>query len=381
MNRLIKFLALGVLVFLSVGQQISNAQCYTFTCDYDFIVANFNSSTITRYNSTTNTYVNTPINGNIAQPNAMLLHNGILYVANGGSDDISMFDEATMTFIGTFANTGMDFPEQMTIGHDGNLYIANRDNDSVTYYDINTGALLGTFTTLVDATGLVYNPNTNLYYVTSDEPGGVVNAYDTSGNLVQTVHTFAAGEFPRGLAIGPDGRLYVIVAGNTDSIQAIDLTTNTAVVFTTLDAGSNPFQGLTWGPDGTMYVADYGEDEVHLIDPSGNPVTTITQNLSGPHYVQFLTPPDVPSCSTTVTNTCSSGSGGQVEVTVTGGQAPFTFSIDNGATWQSSNVFTGLTPGMYDVLIQDQACINCCQGEVLAIDNPAFCADITVTSN
>lgn len=379
MNNQIKRLALLIFVFVGITQ-IGNAQCYTFTCDYDFIVANFGNSTVTQYNSTSNTYVSTPINSNISAPNAMLLHNGILYIANGGGATISMFDEATMTFQGTFANQGMAFPEQMTIGHDGNLYVANRDNDSITYYDINTGALLGTFANLLDATGLVYDPITNLYYASSDEPGGVVNAYDTSGNLVQTIHTYGAGEFPRGLAIGPDGRLYVIVAG-TATIHAIDLATNTDVVFTTLDSGSNPFQGLTWGPDGTMYVADYGESEVHLIDPSGNMIATITDQLNGPHYVQFLTPPNALSCSTTTTNTCSGSSGGQVIATAQNTNGVTQFSIDNGATWQSSGTFSGLTPGIYTVLVQDESCTSCCQGEVLATDNPPSCGTINVATN
>lgn len=372
---------LAILAIALIGMtQMGQAQCYTYTCDYDFIVANFNASTITQYNATTNSYVSTPISSNIAAPNAMLLHNGLLYVANGGNNTITVFDEATMTFQSTFANTGMDFPEQMTIGHDGNLYVANRDNDSITYYDINTGTMLGTFANLPDAMGLAYDPNANLYYASSGVSGGVVNAYDTSGNLVQTMHTYAGGEIPRGLAIGPDGNLYVIVAG-TATIHTIDLTTYNDTLFTTLDPGSNPFQGLTWGPDGTMYVADYGENEVHLIDPSGNPVTTITAQLSGPHYVQFLTPPNVVTCSTTVTNTCSGGNGGQIMASAASGTAPFQFSIDDGVTWQSSGTFTGLTPGTYDVLIQDASCINCCQATILAIDSPPFCADINVIPN
>jgi hypothetical protein len=36
-----------------------------------------------------------------------------------------------------------------------------------------------------------------------------------------------------------------------------------------------------------------------------------------------------------------------------GGVAPYTYSIDSGATWQTSVAYTGLDDGTYDLMIQD----------------------------
>jgi hypothetical protein len=44
---------------------------------------------------------------------------------------------------------------------------------------------------------------------------------------------------------------------------------------------------------------------------------------------------------------------GQIDITVTGSGAPFTYSKDNGGTYQSSNVFTGLAPGNYVIVVKD----------------------------
>lgn len=51
--------------------------------------------------------------------------------------------------------------------------------------------------------------------------------------------------------------------------------------------------------------------------------------------------------------TCNGGNDGSITVTTSGGSAPYQYSIDNCATFQASNVFTGLTAGTYNVCVQD----------------------------
>ncbi|MEP7170353.1 MAG: HYR domain-containing protein, partial [Bacteroidota bacterium] len=50
---------------------------------------------------------------------------------------------------------------------------------------------------------------------------------------------------------------------------------------------------------------------------------------------------------------CPGGSDGTITVTATGGSSPYQYSNDNGTLYQSSNVFTGLAPGNYDVIVKD----------------------------
>ncbi len=50
---------------------------------------------------------------------------------------------------------------------------------------------------------------------------------------------------------------------------------------------------------------------------------------------------------------CNGGNTGAISVTASNGTPTYTYSNDNGATYQSSNLFTGLTAGTYQVFIQD----------------------------
>lgn len=50
---------------------------------------------------------------------------------------------------------------------------------------------------------------------------------------------------------------------------------------------------------------------------------------------------------------CPSSNDGTITVTATGGTGTKQYSIDNGTTWQASNVFTGLAAGTYQLKIKD----------------------------
>ena len=52
---------------------------------------------------------------------------------------------------------------------------------------------------------------------------------------------------------------------------------------------------------------------------------------------------------------CFGGATGSITINPSGGTAPYSFSIDNGASFQtSSNIFSGLVAGSYQVLVRDQ---------------------------
>lgn len=59
----------------------------------------------------------------------------------------------------------------------------------------------------------------------------------------------------------------------------------------------------------------------------------------------------------TVPPTCGAQDG-SITITASGGTAPVQYSIDNGATFQASNVFNGLAGGTYDIIVEDA---NGCQ--------------------
>ena len=57
-------------------------------------------------------------------------------------------------------------------------------------------------------------------------------------------------------------------------------------------------------------------------------------------------------------NSICDGENGEITVNAEGGTSPYQYSIDGGANFQSGNVFSGLPPGTYNVLVED---VNGCQ--------------------
>ncbi|MDF0714816.1 T9SS type B sorting domain-containing protein [Muricauda sp. 334s03] len=72
-----------------------------------------------------------------------------------------------------------------------------------------------------------------------------------------------------------------------------------------------------------------------------------------------------------VTNTdilCSGESQAQITITANGGEAPYTYSIDNGATYQTSNTFYNQPAGSYNIRVRDAN--NCEVTEIYSITEP-----------
>jgi hypothetical protein len=73
---------------------------------------------------------------------------------------------------------------------------------------------------------------------------------------------------------------------------------------------------------------------------------------------------------------CNGGADGTIAVNISNGTAPYQYSLDN-TTWQTSNIFIGLTPGTYTVYYRDNnACSN---SQSVTITQPAVLNE-TLTS-
>lgn len=60
----------------------------------------------------------------------------------------------------------------------------------------------------------------------------------------------------------------------------------------------------------------------------------------------------------TVSESCAGANDGEIEIIVNGGTPNYTYSIDNGVTFQSGNIFTNLSAGAYDIVARD---LNDCE--------------------
>ena len=78
---------------------------------------------------------------------------------------------------------------------------------------------------------------------------------------------------------------------------------------------------------------------------------------------------------------------GSIEITPTSGQGPYMYSIDGGQNFETSNVFTDLPVGTYNVVVMDES--NICLYEEaipivvegMGVDNEFFANGITIYPN
>lgn len=121
---------------------------------------------------------------------------------------------------------------------------------------------------------------------------------------------------------------------------------------------SNVFNGLTAGPY-TVYFKEAAGCQGSL---------TITVN--GPTALA--------TNATTVPVICHGQNNGVITITANGGITPYQYSIDNGVTWQSSNIFN-VAQGAYTILIKDFN--GCTKTQTVTVTEPAQLTANSINGN
>ncbi|HEX5002465.1 MAG TPA: PKD domain-containing protein [Bacteroidia bacterium] len=142
--------------------------------------------------------------------------------------------------------------------------------------------------------------------------------------------------------------------------------------------------GTTYQSDSLFSSLAAGNYQIVVID-ANNCTATAALNITDAPGPALQT--------ATVTNlTCNGSDDGALAFITSGGTAPLQFSIDNGTTYSSASVFSGLTPGIYQVVIMDaNGCTVTASPNITepapisasAVSTPATCGsnDGTVTVN
>ncbi|WP_148588551.1 IPT/TIG domain-containing protein [Streptomyces sp. WAC01526] len=165
-----------------------------------------------------------------------------------------------------------DTPEGITLTPDGaRVYVANRGSNTVSVIDTATNTVIDTIATGAGPTDVAISPDGTRAYVASFS--GSVSAIDTATDTV--VATILAGDVPVLLAVSSDGaRVYVTNAGSS-TVSVIDTATNTTI--DNIGVSAQPrFPALS--PDGAhLYVPNSGPDTVSVIDTA---TRTVVENIS-----------------------------------------------------------------------------------------------------
>lgn len=204
---------------------------------------------------------------------------------------------------GPAVNAALDGPAAVALGPDGSLYIADTNNNRIRrvdtkgiittvagdgrhWYDGDGGPAVNA---ALDApSGVAIGPDGTIYI--ADTENNRIRRVGTNGLITTIAGSMGGGysgddgpaseahlNYPCGVAMGPDGSLYI-----ADTLNSRIRRVSTSGIITTMAGGGfggdgdlgiearlNYPEGVTVSPDGTLYIADTGSHRVYRLRPNG----------------------------------------------------------------------------------------------------------------
>jgi gliding motility-associated-like protein len=248
---------------------------------------------------------------------------------------------------GCFINTSVTLTEPLIVALSGGADQSLCEGSSVNLSALASDGT-GTFTYSWSPISGLDDPNINnpiaspvvttTYSVTATDVNGCVQVDD----VVITVNPQPniSGSHTDPLCFGgTDGSITLVASGGQAPYQ---YSVNAGVSYTT----SGTFSGLS-----------NGSSVCRIQDANGCESSDTTIVINNPSELLFT--------SILKEDTCSQGVG-EITINATGGFPTYSFSIDNGGGYSGSNVFGGLTPGSYDLLVQDaNGCVSSVSAEII----------------
>ena len=215
-----------------------------------------------------------------SKPFDVLAVDGRIFVSDTVARHVAVLDfpRARYYEIGTEALGRLAKPLGMAADRAGHVYVVDGTAKRVQVYDLDGNYVksIGTQEVLERPSGVAVNADGSRIYVV--DTGGVesenhgVDVFDADGNLIRTIGTrgSAEGQFnlPLNAATGPDGRLYVVDAGNF-RIQVFSPEGDFIRTFG--EAGRFPGQlshpkGIAVDGEGRIFIADSGFANFQIFD-------------------------------------------------------------------------------------------------------------------
>jgi len=209
------------------------------------------------------------------------------YVANSGSNTVSVIQNSTNTVFATVP-VGQG-PIAIAMRSDGKRgYLVTQANNQLSVIDIDP--LSATYNTVLTTipgftmpVGVAVNPCGTRAYI-ANQGGNTVSVVDITTDSPVIIATATVGAAPKGIAVTPDSsRVYVTNAGS-DSVSVINTVTNITVA--TVGVGRTP-QGIAFTPDGR---------QAHVANKCTNNDSVIDSDPVSPTYNTVLTTVPTDQC-------------------------------------------------------------------------------------
>lgn len=238
---------------------------------------------------------------------ALDVDNGWAYISDASDGTIEKF-ALDGTPLDTFTVPGPDEggfggPREVTVGQDHNLYVADYTGERVVAFSP-SGELLRTIPSVSEPApnggfnqpeGVAVDPSTGKVYV-SDTFNHRVQRFSSTGQFERKWGyrgrgTGDAMDYPRGVAVGPDGTVWL---NNTRSANIKHYRADGTFLGDFGDQGAEPDQfyyarGINVSPRGTIVVPDSGNRRLKAVTSTGEVLWTApcgTPALTG-NYVLF----------------------------------------------------------------------------------------------
>lgn len=145
------------------------------------------------------------------------------------------------------------------------------------------------------------------------------------------------------IEVSYDSKILVSLGNDTVSCNQSNVLINSSYIGSSITGLS-----YNWNNGATTSSSSFtvGLDTMAIVEISGDNSCYGTDTL-------LISIPPVPTTSISTFKPCGNGSDGQIVISMSTGWSPFTYSIDNGANFQSNPVFNNVPYGSYDIVIKD----------------------------
>ena len=248
----------------------------------DLLVPDYSGTSIYRFAATTGEYLEDFGTGLLEKPVAAIVGpDGSIYASGEQTGNVIRYtNDGNPPTIFIAQSEGLIDATGLAFGPDGNLYVVDYSSNTVFRYDASAaiGSRLSSFTsinpvvtsyTLNTPYGIVFGPDGDLY-VNSYTENSVLRFDGATGELVVTydeitgdvINEFVSPELgglkaPEQMVFGPDGNLY-LTSISTNNILRFEVATGIMTEFIAAGYGGlDEPAGIAFGPDGNLYISDY----------------------------------------------------------------------------------------------------------------------------